>query len=35
MISNALLHNLTLVTYSIRKFIRVEGLQLEDWEVEA
>jgi tRNA(fMet)-specific endonuclease VapC len=27
--------NLTLVTHNTREFIRVEGLQLEDWEVEA
>jgi tRNA(fMet)-specific endonuclease VapC len=31
MISN----NLTLVTDNTREFIRVEGLQLEDWEIEA
>jgi tRNA(fMet)-specific endonuclease VapC len=31
----ALAHNLTLVTHNTREFIRVEGLQLEDWEVEA
>jgi tRNA(fMet)-specific endonuclease VapC len=30
----ALAHNLTLVTHNTREFIRVEGLQLEDWEVE-
>lgn len=31
----ALAHNLTLVTHNTREFMRVEGLQLEDWEVEA
>jgi tRNA(fMet)-specific endonuclease VapC len=31
----ALAHNLTLVTHNTREFIRVEGLQLEDWEVGA
>jgi tRNA(fMet)-specific endonuclease VapC len=35
MIPNALTHNLTLVTRNTREFNRVEGLQLEDWEVEA
>jgi tRNA(fMet)-specific endonuclease VapC len=30
----ALAHNLTLVTHNTREFIRVEGLQLEDWETE-
>jgi hypothetical protein len=27
--------DLTLVTHNTREFIRVEGLQFEDWEVEA
>jgi tRNA(fMet)-specific endonuclease VapC len=31
----ALANNLTLVTHNIREFERVEGLQIEDWEVEA
>jgi tRNA(fMet)-specific endonuclease VapC len=31
----SLTHNLTLVTHNTREFIRVEGLQFEDWEVEA
>jgi tRNA(fMet)-specific endonuclease VapC len=35
MISNAFTHNLTLLNHNTREFIRVEGLQLEDWEVEA
>jgi tRNA(fMet)-specific endonuclease VapC len=35
MISNTFTHNLTLVTHNTREFIRVEGLQFEDWEVEA
>lgn len=30
----ALANNLTLVTHNIREFERVNGLQLEDWEVE-
>jgi tRNA(fMet)-specific endonuclease VapC len=30
----ALTHNLTLVTHNTREFNRVEGLQVEDWEVE-
>jgi tRNA(fMet)-specific endonuclease VapC len=29
-----LANNLTLVTHNAREFERVEGLQLEDWEVE-
>ncbi|MBA3924274.1 MAG: PIN domain-containing protein [Nostocaceae cyanobacterium] len=28
-------NNLTLVTHNTREFERVDGLQLEDWEVEA
>jgi len=28
-------NNLTLVTHNTREFDRVEGLQVEDWEVEA
>lgn len=32
--SIALAHNLTLVTHNTREFSRVEGLQLEDWELE-
>jgi tRNA(fMet)-specific endonuclease VapC len=31
----ALANNLTLVTHNTREFERVEGLQIEDWEVEA
>jgi tRNA(fMet)-specific endonuclease VapC len=31
----AFANNLTLVTHNIREFERVEGLQIEDWEVEA
>jgi tRNA(fMet)-specific endonuclease VapC len=31
----ALVNNLTLVTHNIREFERVEGLQVEDWEIEA
>lgn len=31
----ALAHNLALVTHNTREFSRVEGLQLEDWEVPA
>jgi tRNA(fMet)-specific endonuclease VapC len=31
----ALANNLTLVTYNTREFGRVDGLQIEDWEVEA
>lgn len=30
----ALANNLTLVTHSTREFERIEGLQIEDWEVE-
>ena len=30
----ALAHNLTLVTHNTREFERVDGLQVEDWEVE-
>lgn len=30
----ALVHGLTLVTHNTREFSRVEGLQLEDWEIE-
>jgi tRNA(fMet)-specific endonuclease VapC len=30
----ALANNLTLVTHNTNEFIRVEGLQIEDWEVE-
>jgi tRNA(fMet)-specific endonuclease VapC len=30
----ALANNLTLVTHNTREFERVDGLQLEDWEVE-
>ncbi len=29
----ALVHNLILVTHNTREFIRVPGLQLEDWEI--
>jgi tRNA(fMet)-specific endonuclease VapC len=31
----ALANNLTLVTHNTQEFQRVEGLQVEDWEVEA
>jgi tRNA(fMet)-specific endonuclease VapC len=31
----ALAHNLALVTHNTREFSRVEGLQLEDWEMPA
>lgn len=31
----ALVHNLVLVTHNTREFSRVEGLQIEDWEVPA
>jgi tRNA(fMet)-specific endonuclease VapC len=30
----AIANNLTLVTHNSREFERVEGLQIEDWEVE-
>jgi tRNA(fMet)-specific endonuclease VapC len=30
----ALTHNLTLVTHNTREFNRVDGLQIEDWEIE-
>jgi tRNA(fMet)-specific endonuclease VapC len=30
----ALANNLTLVTHNMREFERIEGLQIEDWEVE-
>jgi tRNA(fMet)-specific endonuclease VapC len=30
----ALTHNLTLVTHNMGEFSRVDGLQIEDWEVE-
>jgi tRNA(fMet)-specific endonuclease VapC len=30
----ALVNDLTLVTHNTREFERVEGLQIEDWEVE-
>jgi tRNA(fMet)-specific endonuclease VapC len=30
----ALANNLTLVTHNTQEFLRVEGLQVEDWEVE-
>lgn len=30
----ALTHNLTLITHNTAEFSRVDGLQLEDWEVE-
>jgi tRNA(fMet)-specific endonuclease VapC len=33
--SIALANNLILVTHNTREFIRVEGLRLEDWEIEA
>lgn len=32
--SIALANNLTLITHNVREFQRVEGLLLEDWEVE-
>jgi tRNA(fMet)-specific endonuclease VapC len=31
----ALANNLTLITHNTREFGRVDGLQVEDWEVEA
>jgi tRNA(fMet)-specific endonuclease VapC len=31
----ALANNLTLVTHNTREFERVDGLQIEDWEVDA
>lgn len=31
----ALVNDLTLVTHNTREFERVEGLQIEDWEVES
>ena len=30
----ALANNLTLVTHNTREFERVQGLQVQDWEVE-
>jgi len=30
----ALSHDLTLITHNTAEFNRVDGLQLEDWEVE-
>ncbi|TAG95810.1 MAG: type II toxin-antitoxin system VapC family toxin [Oscillatoriales cyanobacterium] len=33
--SIALANNLILVTHNTREFIRVQGLRLEDWEIEA
>ena len=33
--SIALANNLILVTHNTREFSRVEGLRLEDWEIEA
>jgi tRNA(fMet)-specific endonuclease VapC len=30
-----LANNLTLTTHNTREFDRVDGLQIEDWEVEA
>ncbi len=33
--SIALANNLILVTHNTREFIRVQGLRLEDWEMEA
>jgi hypothetical protein len=30
----SLANNLTLVTHNTREFDRVDGLQIEDWEVE-
>jgi tRNA(fMet)-specific endonuclease VapC len=32
--SIALTHNLTLVTHNTGEFVRVKGLQIEDWEEE-
>jgi tRNA(fMet)-specific endonuclease VapC len=34
MIAIAIVNNLTLVTHNTREFERVEGLQVEDWEIE-
>ena len=33
--SIALAHGLTLVTHNVREFGRVDGLDIEDWDVEA
>jgi tRNA(fMet)-specific endonuclease VapC len=33
--SIALSHDLILVTHNIKEFVRVEGLKIEDWEIEA
>jgi tRNA(fMet)-specific endonuclease VapC len=30
-----LAHNLILVTHNAREFSRVEGLKIEDWEIES
>ncbi|WP_395939593.1 PIN domain-containing protein [Anabaena sp. FACHB-1237] len=32
--SIALSHNLILVTHNTKEFLRVEGLKIEDWEIE-
>jgi tRNA(fMet)-specific endonuclease VapC len=32
--SIALAHNLILVTHNTKEFVRVEGLKIEDWELE-
>jgi tRNA(fMet)-specific endonuclease VapC len=29
----ALVHNLTVVMHNVREFGRIEGLQIEDWEI--
>jgi tRNA(fMet)-specific endonuclease VapC len=31
----AISHDLTLVTHNTKEFARVEGLKLEDWEIDA
>lgn len=33
--SIALSHDLILVTHNTKEFARVEGLKIEDWEIEA
>ncbi|MFM6685266.1 MAG: PIN domain-containing protein, partial [Dolichospermum sp.] len=32
--SIALSHDLILVTHNTKEFVRVEGLKIEDWEIE-
>lgn len=33
--SIAVAHDLILVTHNTKEFIRVEGLKLEDWEIDS